>query len=159
MENGNTVDYSLDDIFRAAEEIERKGIAFYHEAATQAADPVTRQVFNGLAAMEREHQQIFQTLRQLVVPAPAAELNAVQDLFRHSFQNVDHELRELFDGKLSREDILKSAMDFEKDTIVFLSGLKHLVEPKDMPKIDLIIREELGHVVSLGSQLAGNKPC
>ena len=51
-----TVDgHAARDALRSAFEIELGGIGFYTEAASMATDPVLRDLFGRLAAMEREH--------------------------------------------------------------------------------------------------------
>jgi hypothetical protein len=53
------------------------------------------------------------------------------------------------------EEILKIAIDLEKDSIVFYLGLRDLVsESLGKDKVETIIREEMGHVTLLSDELA-----
>lgn len=53
------------------------------------------------------------------------------------------------------KEILKSAIAAEKDSIVFHLGMKELVPPKlGSDKLDLIIKEEMEHIVLLSRELA-----
>ena len=62
---------------------------------------------------------------------------------------------ELFTGKETMENILQTAMGMEKDSIVFYLGMKELVpERLGKDRIDAIIKEEMGHLASLGRELA-----
>jgi rubrerythrin len=56
--------------------------------------------------------------------------------------------------KESAEDILKYAIEAEKDSIIFYLGLKNFVPAgagKD--KVDEIIEEEMGHIAELSQRL------
>ena len=58
----------------------------------------------------------------------------------------------------SMKEILKSAIEAEKDSIVFYLGMKDAVPEKSgRDKIEAIIKEEMGHIRILSSKLAGLK--
>ncbi len=56
------------------------------------------------------------------------------------------------------QDIFRTAVAIEKDSIVFYISMKEWV-PKttEKEKVDAIIKEEIGHVVKLTRQLAASK--
>ncbi len=67
---------------------------------------------------------------------------------------MDH-LAERFEGSLSGRDICKRAIDFERESIVFLAAMRNILDDRsEQLRIDGIIREELGHIFQLTSQLA-----
>lgn len=54
----------------------------------------------------------------------------------------------------SAEEVLKEAISAEKESIVFYLGMKDMVpEGKGRDRIDAIIREEMGHIQIINSQL------
>jgi len=56
------------------------------------------------------------------------------------------------------EDILKMAINMEKDSIAFYAGLKEWVPPRaGRDKIEGIIREEFGHIATLSEKLSALK--
>nr|MBC8391582.1 rubrerythrin [Deltaproteobacteria bacterium] len=58
----------------------------------------------------------------------------------------------------SMEDILKSAITAEKDSIVFYLGMKDLVPDKfGKGRLDDIINEEMGHIRILSKELIALK--
>ena len=68
------------------------------------------------------------------------------------------DLQSDFSGRLAEvqtvADILKIALDKEKDSIIFYLGLKGVVSVQaGKDKIDAIISEELGHISVLSRQL------
>jgi len=61
-------------------------------------------------------------------------------------------------GTESVEDILKLAIEAEKDSIVFYLGLKDFVSVRaGKDKVEAIIKEEMGHIVVLSRKMAASK--
>lgn len=61
-------------------------------------------------------------------------------------------------GRETPEDILQTAIGMEKDSIVFYAVLKECVPPKaGRGKVEAIIKEEMGHIVTLNKKLAALK--
>ena len=121
--------FNPSEILEMAEQIERNGARFYRLAAEGTVDSRNRQLLVHLAAMEDEHEKTFASMRA----------NPTK----------------LFTGKETMEDILQKAMGLEKDSIVFYLGMKELVpERLGKGKVDAIIKEEMNHLASLGSELA-----
>jgi rubrerythrin len=59
-------------------------------------------------------------------------------------------------GKETMEDILRTAIGLEKDSIVFYLGIKEIVpERLSKQRIDDIIKEEMGHIAILSQEMAG----
>ena len=153
-------DFNADEVFKMAEQIERNGVRFYHEAAENISDASARPLFLDLAAMEAEHEKVFASMRadlpdeerEPTVFDPEGEaalyLRALADL-----QVFDKEAEEDFipSEDLPEKDrirkILRAAIGLEKESIVFYLGMKELVPAKSgKDKIDKIIREEMGHI-------------
>jgi rubrerythrin len=156
---------SLEDLFRVAERMERRGAEFYRQAARDCPNEEGGKVLAHLAELEDEHEQVFSAIGQHatqqkkavpLAPRAAAQCRVVADLVLGDLTN---DLRQRFRGKHSTRDILREAIDFEKDTIVFLTQLCTMLErPADKRKVQQVLREELSHVMLLGSQLAGDRP-
>jgi rubrerythrin len=156
---------SPEDLFHLAERVERRGAEFYRQAAEACPDSAGRQLLEGLAEMEKTHEQIFAAIRQHVLKLKAPRATSPQGAarFRIVFDvllgGLMKDLHLRFLGKSSTGDILAEAIAFEKDTIVFLAQLADTLEqPSDKKKVQAILREELSHVFELSSQLAGERP-
>ena len=158
-----SIPFNADEILEMAEQIERNGARFYRRAAEGAPDPGNRQLLLDLAAMEDDHEKVFASMRANLADAEseatffdpegqaALYLRAMAD--GHVF-NVKGEATGLFTGKETMEDILRTALGMEKDSIVFYLGMKELVpEGLGKDRIDAIIKEEMGHLASLSEQL------
>lgn len=162
-------DFSVDEIFEIAEEIERNGARFYRRMADQVLDKDIRNQFYQLAEMEDQHEKVFQSMRadlsaqdkESTVFDPEGEstqyLKALADL-----RVFDEEARENFmDSEILSDDekiehIFHTAIGIEKESIAFYVGMKDLV-PENMgkKKIEDIIKEEMKHVRVLAKKLVG----
>ena len=150
-------DFSANEIFEIAEEIERNGAKFYRKIAQKVTNPYKKQLLNDLASMEDDHEKTFKSLRSKL-----SMDEKIQTTFDPEGESERY-LRALADTRIfyekevdtnSMEDILKSAITAEKDSIVFYLGIKNVVpEQLGKQKIDDIIREEMNHISLLSKEL------
>ena len=150
-------DFTANDVFEMAEQLERNGAKFYRTAAENVSDPRSKKLLIELAAMEDEHEKTFASLR-----ADLTEAEKTATVFDPEDESALY-LRALADTRVffkkkidisSMREILKSAIVAEKDSIVFYLGLKDFV-PDQLGKnrLDKIIKEEMGHIRILGKEL------
>ena len=150
-------DFNADEVFEMAEQMERNGAKFYRDAAKNTADPANTEMLMGLSKMEEDHEKMFGSMRAELSTAEKAST-----VFDPSGEAALY-LRALVDGRVffekeidatSMVEILKSAIEAEKDSIVFYLGMKAAV-PKNLGRnrIEAIIREEMGHIQMLTKHL------
>jgi len=157
------LDFSADEVFEMAEQIERNGAKFYRKAVEGASSAQSRELLLDLAQKEDKHLAVVVELRSRLgqnaaVPTvfdPYGEaplyLRAMADT--HVFVNTPGE--DLLSGQETAEQVLNLALGFEKDTITFFLGMKEIVpERLGKPEIDRLIKEEMNHVVILKRALA-----
>ena len=154
-------DFNADDIFEIAEQLERNGAKFYRNAAAGISDPASKTFLLKLAGMEVEHEKTFKILR-----ATLTANEKTPTVFDPQDEAVLY-LKALADTKVffeketvyaSMKEILKSAIEAEKDSIVFYLGMKEAVPEKSgRNKIEAIIKEEMGHIRLLSRELVGLK--
>ena len=154
-------DFNADEMFEIAEQLERNGAKFYRNAADGISDPAGKALLIKLAGMEDEHEKRFHSLR-----ATLTEKEKTSTVFDPQNEAVLY-LRALADTRVffekeapgtSMREILKSAIEAEKDSIIFYLGMKDAVPEKlGRDKIEAIIKEEMGHIRLLSSELAGLK--
>lgn len=150
-----------DYVLQMAERIERNGAEFYGLAAVRDLGPA-RAVFTALAAAEARHEQRFRDLRARLATAPAGPLDPngevaafVRGLLAGKFFDPTANPASFFTGSETFRNLLLTAIGLERESIVFYEGLKALVTEKEhRDVIDLILHEEVGHVTTLGRQLA-----
>ena len=152
-----SIDFNADEVFEIAEQIERNGAKFYRSVAEKVEDVDKKKTLINLAEMEDEHLQTFKSLR--------SELSMDEKIQTTFDPEGDSELylRALADTRIfyekevdttSFEEILKSAITAEKDSIVFYLGMKNVVPAHlGKQKLDNIINEEMGHIRLLSREL------
>jgi len=147
------------DVFKIAETIEQDGAKFYNDAAKLFADDDVSKIFTRLAQWEIQHKKVFAQMREKVTQqhpklGPGTEeYKAVAALSTFSLWATPH--RQL-SGMDSREDVIRQALQKEKDTIVFYVGLKDFVAiHEDREIINDIIGEEMKHI-SILTEALGN---
>jgi len=158
------VTFNADEIFEMAEQIERNGAAFYREAADKSADEKMKDMLLSLASMEDTHLEIFKEMRQQLGPREKEQLTYDPDnqamLYLqviadgHGFEGKKSPTDKLT-GNESKREILEIAVEAEKNSVVFYTGLKELISVNaGRDKVENIIREELGHLALLKTYLA-----
>lgn len=135
------------DIITAAVEIERRGFAFYEQAAARAEQVEDKDFFLFMAKEEKRHEKIFADMLTraggLALPAGSSEGEYLEyvDLLLNShclFMQDQHE------AMLANP--FHEAMSFEKDTILFFSAMRRLVDPSETDRIEACIEEEQRHL-------------
>jgi len=156
--------FNADEVFEMAEQMERNGAKFYRRAAAGSADSARKETLLGLAAMEDEHEKTFQAMRAELTrqeqrPTTYDPYGEAAQYLRAMADSRVFDLKSDpsagLTGKESVEEILRTAIGLERDSIVFYLGMKEMV-PEGLGKdnIDEIIKQEMGHITSLSEQLA-----
>lgn len=155
--------FNADEIFEMAEQIERNGAMFYRLAAEKAENLKVRQRLLDLAAMEDEHEKDFAAMR-----ASLTKREREPTAFDPDGQGALY-LRAMADGHVfdmksdpatwmreerTTEEVLRTAIELEKDSIVFYLGMKDMVpEWLGRDRIDAIVKEEMHHIALLNKDL------
>lgn len=135
------------DVIASAVEIERRGFAFYEQAAIATDMPEDRDFFMFMAKEEKRHEKIFEAM---LTRAGGLELPAGSDAGEY-LEYVDllldnHSLFMPGQREALQQDPLHQAIAFEKDTILFFTAMRHLVDPSEISSIDACIQEEQRHL-------------
>jgi len=157
------ITFSSDDIFEIAEQIERNGKVFYRKAADRFQDSDVRHKLIDLSEMEAEHEKIFAGIRSELTEGERTLLTFDPDNQSAMYLqaaadgkvfDLKKDVTELLPDGVTIEDVLNTAIGLEKDSIVFYTGMKDMVQnDTGRKKIDVIISQEIGHIVNLTSQL------
>jgi rubrerythrin len=153
--------FNADEVFEMAEQIERNGGQFYRAAAKKF--PAVSKVFLDLAAMEDEHLKTFANMRAELsgteLEEPVFDPDGQAQMYLrvmadgHVF-DVKADPVEQLATKNTPEEVLKMAIGVERDSIAFYVGLKEAVSRKaGKDKVEDIIKEEMGHIVTLNQEL------
>jgi len=157
------ITFNANEIFEMAEEIEREGAIFYRKAAEKTSDDGTKKMLLDMADMEDGHLETFQKMRKELSgqekgwavfdtdDQSVLYLQAMADA--RGYEGRITPSKELT-GSETPKEILETALNSEKESIVFYFGLKGLVPPKaGRGKVEAIIIEELSHITTLLNKL------
>lgn len=157
-----TIPFNANEVFEMAQEIERNGAKYYRAAAKLF--PKFSDLFLGLAAMEDDHKKTFRKMQDELagpeVDPPVFDPDGETDMYLQVMADD-----QVFDTKTDPStllnknkipgDVLRMAITLEKDSIAFYVGLRESVSHKaGKDKIDMIIRQEYGHIVTLSKKLS-----
>lgn len=155
--------FNAGEVFKIAIEIEENGRLFYETAGAETGDPELKGIFAGLAKEEVEHKKRFTALKD-ELPASTTEgtvwdpenemdqyLKTMADMhIFSSSEGVEELLAQVKDAKTA----LNTAIQFEKDSIVFFAEMQSLAENEESRnKIGQLVKEEQGHLKKLALQL------
>ena len=162
-----SITFNAFEIFEMAEQIERNGVKFYRKAAEIFTDRDISQTLLEFADMEVEHEKTFADMRkqlsskqrELITFDPENEVTLyLQAMAGGHVFDLKKDMSLQLTGEESIEDVLKMAIQAEKDSIVFYTGLiKFVPAPAGREKVEDIIGEEQGHIVVLSRKLAALK--
>jgi rubrerythrin len=150
--------YSLNEVVELAVQIERNGYAFYNEAVKRKdMDSKVVALLSELRDQELHHEKIFLHLRD---DQDVMILGMSQD-----WELVGYYMKSIIDSRLfnnpeaainlateakNYHDILKYAISFEKETLLFFYSIyDNITDEKSRVIIHKIINEEISHVVRL----------
>jgi len=151
-------DFNADEVFEMAEQIERNGVAFYKRAAEGIDDADSRKMLLELADMEVDHEKTFAGIRAGLTDQDKQGVTFDPNQETALYLKALADTRVFFEKEIdvtSMKEILKAAIQAEKDSIVFYLGMKEAV-PEDLGKnkLDAIIKEEMGHISLLAGKLS-----
>jgi len=156
-------DYSAEEVFEMAIQIEENGAAFYRRAAQFREDLNDKSFLSSLAAMEDRHKATFEGMKQQIAGLEKSQMvfDPHEELPRYLKAMADShggegnpDILSFFNGQETMEEIIATAIDLEKESILFYLGLEDMVPAKyGRDKISGIIGEEKNHVAQLSGFL------
>ena len=146
-------------VFRAVElmdmaiRIEAHGRAFYEACLHATKDVKLREVFRYLLEQEAVHARVFSAMKEgmdadeTLPESYPGELRNYLEAFveREVFDDPDSASKRVAEIK-DPSDAIEAALEFEKQSILFYSGIKSLVRQSEAEQVDRVIAEEHQHV-------------
>jgi len=150
--------FNIEEILKIAIKIERNGRAFYLKAAELC--PAHKIWLTRLADEEIAHENIFEMFFRSLVKKDEFEqpYEDAEDLamtYLHAIAdsiifNLAKDPETAFSANPNIDEIIEDALRREHEAILFYTGLKNALKDAETQKqVDLIIREEMGHVAWL----------
>jgi len=153
--------FNADEVFEMAEDIERQGAAFYEKAAGLFTDTEIKNMLQNLSAMEVGHEKLFKKMRADILSEAfkGYDPDELATAYIHAFTQSKvfaggSNMCDALSSKSTLAEILKMAIEAEKNSILFYTGIKKAL-PGAMAKdaIEDIISEEMKHIVMLTEKL------
>ena len=157
------IEFNAFEVFEIAERIERSGAKFYRQAAELFDQMRIHNLLSDLAEWEIKHEEIFANMRKQLSeqsrelrtfkPEDNLLLDA-QAMAGLAVFAINPETSSEFTGRETKKDVLEKAIQKEKDSIVYYTGLRNFIPARaGQDKIDDIIREEMHHIRILDQSL------
>lgn len=152
--------FSLREAVEQAVQTERLGHDFYLEMAKRFSDnPQIKDLCKTLARKELEHEKRFSELMGMVEDSGEEAWDEVSKYLRaivesEFFLGKNKSLPSL-DRIKSIEDAVRTAIGFEKETLLYFYAIRDVLRGKDV--VSQIIDEEKSHIVWLSRFTSGNK--
>jgi len=150
-----SIAFSVSELINTAIGIERRGIIFYDIMAKSTDDAIAKDVFQGLADMERGHIQIFQDMLGEADKYPPSETSSeeyagyLQALIDSAVFTDDMITSEMATQADSDIEAVELGISAEKDSILFYYEMRDIMPRRVLPTIDRIIAEEKSHLQQL----------
>ena len=146
--------YSIDEVLEMAVQTEKLGYQFYTGMADKfKKDAGLVKLFTTLASKEKTHERTFTNLKDTVAkngtePVEWEEVTNYMRAFVESefFLGRGKSLPTM-DHLKTVPDVVKFALGFEKETLLYFMELRTLV--KEKASVDAVIEEEKDHIVWL----------
>ena len=145
--------FSLGDVLDLAVQIEKNGEKVYRNALKQVSNASLMSLLEWLADEEVQHARKFADFKQKV--GETTDDPELEEMCRNILEGVlGTQAFSLQDADFSTmegiEDLLKVAIEFEKDTVLFCEMIGNFIEEEEtLEHLKVIIEEENLHVRSL----------
>ncbi|GEM_PF-611362 len=151
-----TLRFSPGEVLDMAEELERRGIAFYANLVKQTNDPKSKEIFTFLEEEEKRHLDYFQKIK--------SDLNANADFFPDTMDETINYLGsiiengvlgkvlkgvDLMHGDTSVIKALEVGIEVEKESVLFYQGMDIMIPASKKEWLNKVIQEEKKHFTIL----------
>lgn len=139
------------DAIAAAIEIERRGYNFYRKVEELAEQPKDKEFFGFMASEEHRHEEIFIGMLKRVGGIRLPEGSSELEYLDYLKVMLDH--HSLFVPDLEEQILerpLHTAMQFEKDTLLYFIELEQMVPDSEKHFVRDCANEERKHITMLG---------
>ena len=141
--------FSMGEIIDMAIQIEKNGERIYRKALEKMSDPSLASLLRYLADEEVEHAKWFSemkpTIKETTDDSPLAEKG--KSILRGLLGGQAFSLGDADFSEIDRvQSLLKLAIEFERDTVLFYEMIRSFIEDKEtLDQLDTIIEEEHRH--------------
>jgi rubrerythrin len=147
--------YTGSEIVDIAIRIEKNGEKLYRALAEQTEYLTVKNAFNALANEEKHHITSFDRIGEVIgrfkpdEAYPGEYALYLQALVQENVFAREELFKDLAKKVTNVQEALELAIWFEKETLIFLHGIKDLMDNEDMPVLNELIMQEKEHMQKL----------
>ena len=145
-------DWTPDEVFEVAKQIEKNGAAFYLNASESVDNPQLKKTFLDLHEAEKKHHLEFFNMQTLLKDdiSPDYDPGFLEFVQMTYEEKVFNEIKDYNFTDINIDEVFKLALQGEKNSIVFYESLRRLCNSKEVrAHIQTIIVEEIRHIFTL----------
>lgn len=150
--------FSMREVIEMAIATERSGQAFYQNASRLARENSLKELFQYLAEEEEKHLKTFQNFYNTLKEKP--------EITPYNWEEAKLYLEALVDSKFfaspekainmakeakSELEAINSAINFEKDTLLFFYQISEMIKSQEQELVKKIIEQEKEHIQRLST--------
>ncbi|MBA4369043.1 MAG: hypothetical protein C0403_15545 [Desulfobacterium sp.] len=139
---------SIESVLDVAIWLEKRGKEFYENAVSSVRDnDEIKTMLLFLIEQEKNHEAMYKSLSKKITGDPTLqdELFGEYGMFiRLLISEITESMK--FDHSMSLDQLIQTAIQFEKDTLLYFHEIKKLFKEKDSIAIQTICDEERNHI-------------
>lgn len=150
--------FRVTELMDMAIRIEEHGQAFYEACLATTDNAPMKEVFHYLLEQEKEHARVFSRMKENLDPEQPlpesypGELRHYLDAFvKGEIFDDPKAAQKLVETLEDEKDAVEVALELEKQSILFYSGIKSMIRDAEAAQVDRIIAEEHDHIRRLQS--------
>ena len=150
------------EVLEIALDMEKDGQEFYTKAAEIVKEKRVKSFLLELAKWEAKHYELFSEIKEKILNTeevsivdPDDEASKYINAFvKHGVFDEPETVKEFFHTGISEKEILERAIELEKNSIAYYTGLREMAASnKADEKIEEIVKEEMRHIRILNERL------
>jgi rubrerythrin len=153
--------FTIQEIVEIAIEIEKNGEIFYRALSESSSTATLRDLFKYLSGEEKKHKIRFEEILKSVGGYQISEIYYADEYMGYMKALADEQV---FKKGVSAIDVAKSvkspkdaieiAIDFEKDSIIFLHEMQDIINEDEKDTVKKLLNEERDHIRRLSAMKA-----
>jgi rubrerythrin len=150
--------FTIQEIVEIAIEIEKNGEIFYRALSESSSTATLRDLFKYLSGEEKKHKIRFEEILKSVGGYQISEIYYADEYMGYMKALADEQV---FKKGVSAIDVAKSvkspkdaieiAIDFEKDSIIFLHEMQDIINEDEKDTVKKLLNEERDHIRRLSA--------
>ncbi|MBN2222076.1 MAG: hypothetical protein JW708_07655 [Vallitaleaceae bacterium] len=141
--------FSLEDVLNVMISLEKNGSEHYLKMEENSKDLVAKALFSKLAKQEQIHQEIYSKMKEQSITFVHSEMEKEYQEYLNSLLEETIRFLQAPLVSFSAETGFEVAIQLEKDTLLLLAELKHIMKGQVTKEIDDIMDQERGHLKAL----------